>query len=107
MNAANPSARKSATRIPFSSLEILKRRRASVLCCVLLLAACKSETPPDTPTPPEVHVVAAQARSVPLVREWVGRVEAFRQVEVRPQIEGTLWKRFFTEGREARSGPPP
>jgi RND family efflux transporter MFP subunit len=49
-------------------------------------------------------VVAAEARSVPLTREWVGRVEAFRQVEVRPQIEGTLWKRYFTEGRDVRKG---
>jgi membrane fusion protein, multidrug efflux system len=49
-------------------------------------------------------VVVAVLQSVPLTREWVGRVEAYRQVEVRPQIEGTLWKRYFTEGKDVKKG---
>jgi membrane fusion protein (multidrug efflux system) len=74
------------------------------LCLGLALAGCKGETPPAAAAQPEVRVVSAVAQSVPLTREWVGRVESFRQVEVRPQVEGTLWKRFFTEGRDVKKG---
>lgn len=74
------------------------------LCFGLFLAGCKGETPPAAPAQPEVRVVSAVAQSVPLTREWVGRVESFRQVEVRPQVEGTLWKRYFTEGKDVKKG---
>ena len=76
-----------------------QRRWLSVLGCAFALAACKAEAPPAAPAPLAVTVVAAEARSVPLTREWVGRVEAFRQVEVRPQIEGACvigWSRSGT-----------
>ena len=74
------------------------------LCLGLWLSGCKQEAPPAAPVQPEVRVVVAVAQSVPLTREWVGRVEAYRQVEVRPQIEGTLWKRYFTEGKDVKKG---
>lgn len=94
-DAAQAAARRAVVR---------KLRWLAAACLGLALAGCKQEAPPAVPAPPEVSVVTAEARSVPLTREWVGRVEAFRQVEVRPQVEGTLWKRFFTEGRDVKVG---
>ncbi len=46
----------------------------------------------------------AVAKSVPLKLEWIGRVESYRRVEIRPQVEGILWKRYFTEGTDVKKG---
>jgi membrane fusion protein (multidrug efflux system) len=49
-------------------------------------------------------VVTLNARTIPLIREYVGTVTAYRSVEVRARVEGILEKRFFTEGREVKKG---
>ncbi len=77
---------------------------AALLAPLLALTGCKSEAPPAAPSVPEVRVATAVAQAVALTREWVGRVEAYRQVEIRPQVEGTIWKRHFIEGRELHQG---
>jgi membrane fusion protein (multidrug efflux system) len=77
---------------------------AGLLAITLGVAGCKSETPPASAAPPEVRVAEATAQSISLTREWVGRAEAYRQVEIRPQVEGTLWKRHFVEGTNLRKG---
>src|SRR3546814_2180063 len=72
----------------------------------LLLAACghKQEGPP--PPPPKVTVVTLKTQAVPLTTVLPGRTSAYRTAEVRPQVDGVLLKRTFTEGGMVKSGQP-
>lgn len=54
--------------------------------------------------PPAVGVVTAQATSVPLVQELVGRLSAVRSADVRARVAGVLLKRVYTEGSEVKEG---
>jgi membrane fusion protein (multidrug efflux system) len=81
--------------------------RTPLLCLGLLsLAACgkgKEQGPPQMP-PPEVGVVKAQAQSVPLTKDLVGRVSAFRSADVRARVSGVLVKRVYQEGTDVKQG---
>ncbi|MEW6168252.1 MAG: efflux RND transporter periplasmic adaptor subunit [Pseudomonadota bacterium] len=73
----------------------------------LLAAACGREAPPPPPPPvPEVTVVTLRAQAVPLTTELPGRTTAYRVAEVRPQVDGIILKRLFTEGAEVQAGQP-
>ncbi len=54
--------------------------------------------------PPDVGVVVAQATSVPLVQELVGRLSAVRSADVRARVAGVLQKRVYTEGSDVKEG---
>lgn len=54
--------------------------------------------------PPDVGVVTAQATSVPLVQELVGRLAAVRSADVRARVAGVLQKRVYTEGSDVKEG---
>lgn len=73
---------------------------------VLALAACGKPAPPKPAAraPAEVRVVSSRSETVPVIQEHVGRVAAFRSVEVRARVEGILERRHFTEGSEVRRG---
>jgi membrane fusion protein (multidrug efflux system) len=75
------------------------------LALLPLLFAC-SEKPQQqaAPPPPEVKVAAARAETVPLTREYVGNVAAYRSVQVRARVEGILEKRHYTEGTDVKPG---
>jgi membrane fusion protein (multidrug efflux system) len=48
--------------------------------------------------------VAARSETVPVVREYLGAVAAYRSVQVRARIEGFLQRRHFEEGSLVRKG---
>ncbi|WP_298244532.1 aldehyde dehydrogenase family protein, partial [uncultured Bradyrhizobium sp.] len=60
--------------------------------------------PPPAPPPPKVSVVTLKAQPVPIATELPGRVSAYRVAEVRPQVNGIILKRLFTEGGEVKAG---
>jgi membrane fusion protein (multidrug efflux system) len=53
---------------------------------------------------PTVTVVTLHPARVSLTTELPGRVSAYRIAEVRPQVNGVLQKRLFTEGDLVKEG---
>ncbi|MGV6476528.1 efflux RND transporter periplasmic adaptor subunit [Azotobacter vinelandii] len=76
------------------------------LALILSLAACKEAEQAAAPAPPptEVGVYTVQARPLMLTTDLPGRTTAFRVAEVRPQVNGILQERLFTEGTEVKKG---
>ncbi len=58
---------------------------------------------PAAPTP-QVGVVVIQPQRVELTTELAGRTAPYLVAEVRPQVNGILQKRFFTEGSDVKAG---
>lgn len=86
-------------------------RRAAVVACLLgatLGAGCdRQAAPPPAPPPPQaVTVLTLKPQSVMLTRELPGRVNAFLIAEVRPQVNGIVKRRLFTEGGMVKAGQP-
>ena len=71
----------------------------------LLPAGCdrgqQSQPPPSVP---EVATVTVQTQRVVLTTELPGRTSAFRIAEIRPQVNGLIQKRLFTEGSDVKEG---
>src|SRR5690606_27293777 len=56
------------------------------------------------PPPPEVAVVTVARSPVTLVTELPGRTAPYGIAEVRPQVNGLIQKRQFTEGTDVKAG---
>jgi len=71
----------------------------------LLLVGCdrQQQSPPPPPVP-EVATVTVQLRQIVLTTELPGRTSAYRIAEIRPQVNGLIQKRLFTEGSDVQSG---
>jgi len=79
--------------------------RTPVLCLSLtVLAACGGGKQPPPPPTPTVGVVTVQPQSVPLTKDLVGRLSAYRSADVRARVSGLLLKRVYTEGAEVKAG---
>lgn len=70
------------------------------------VAGCGDRNKPAAaaPPPPEVGVITLSLRSQSLSSELPGRTAAFMSAEVRPQVNGIVLKRLFTEGSQVRAG---
>ncbi|WP_213875118.1 efflux RND transporter periplasmic adaptor subunit [Pseudomonas sp. dw_358] len=77
----------------------------SAVALATLLSGCKKEeaAAPAAP-PPQVGVVTLHPQSYTLTTELPGRTTAFRVAEVRPQVNGIILKRLFTEGGDVKEG---
>ncbi len=56
--------------------------------------------------PPQVDVIVTRAVSSPVSIELPGRLEAFRQAEVRARVAGIVTERLYREGQDVRKGTP-
>ncbi|MFA5725679.1 MAG: efflux RND transporter periplasmic adaptor subunit [Candidatus Omnitrophota bacterium] len=79
-----------------------------VLCLgisfILLTAVgCVKKSKPLAQTP-EVSVVFIRPERVVITTELPGRTAAFLIAEIRPQVNGLIQKRLFTEGSEVKAG---
>ena len=89
----------------------MSKRRSAIVrsglgALLLTLAACSaSEGERDRPAP-EVGYVVVQPGPVPLSVTLGGRTVAYETSEVRPQINGLIRRRLFTEGSTVRAGQP-
>lgn len=94
-------------------LPALHRAAIAALLCPLVLAGCsaKDASPPGAagagaPPPVPVTVVTLRPEAVTLTRELPGRTSASLVAEVRPQANGIVKQRLFTEGGRVAAGQP-
>jgi membrane fusion protein (multidrug efflux system) len=81
-------------------------RRGGLLVLLSLVAACSGgDNGPKRP-PPQVGFYIAQPSTVPLSVTLGGRTVAYETSEVRPQVNGLIQRRLFTEGAYVRAGQP-
>jgi membrane fusion protein, multidrug efflux system len=74
------------------------------LFCGLALTACNRQVQaPPTPVP-EVAIVTLARQPVLLTTELPGRTSPYRIAEIRPQVNGLIQKRLFTEGSDVKAG---
>ncbi|MDO5530465.1 efflux RND transporter periplasmic adaptor subunit [Sutterella sp.] len=82
------------------------------LGAAVLLSGCKEQTVIGQANaaegmqrpPSEVVVVTTKAQDVRIETMLTGRTTAYNVAEVRPQVQGILQKRLFTEGQEVKAG---
>jgi len=79
------------------------------LCMTALLAACgQPDAGPQQqggmPPPAAVTVETVRPQTVPVNFEYVGRLEASREVEIRPRISALIERRHFEEGAPVKAG---
>ncbi|MEO3958687.1 biotin/lipoyl-binding protein, partial [Chromobacterium piscinae] len=80
-------------------------RILTVVAMAAGLAGCGgAEQAPLAGKPPEVGVVKLEVKDVAVRAELAGRTVAFRSAEVRPQVNGIVLKRHFTEGSLVKAG---
>ncbi|MFM0127845.1 efflux RND transporter periplasmic adaptor subunit [Paraburkholderia sediminicola] len=96
----NPTASGPSSRVPrFTYLA------AAVAAATFLLAGCGEQAPHGRPqSVPEVGVQTITPHTVVSSTELSGRLSAIRVAEVRPQVEGIVRKRLFTEGALVAAG---
>lgn len=70
----------------------------------LVLTGCgRSQQPPPAPVP-EVSTVTVQPQELVLTTELPGRTSPYLVAEIRPQVNGIIQKRLFTEGSDVKVG---
>ena len=88
-----------------------KNRGFTPLAAVLMLSGSlaltgcnEKESQQSAPPPPEVGVVTLKSEPLQITNELPGRTSAYRIAEVRPQVNGIILKRNFTEGSDVQAG---
>ncbi|WP_066963100.1 efflux RND transporter periplasmic adaptor subunit [Microbulbifer sp. Q7] len=71
---------------------------------VLAFGGCAKDAPPPAPNAPPVEVLAVREHQVVPRFEYVGRVEATDEYQVRPRVEGYIEMRNFVEGQMVQQG---
>ena len=74
------------------------------LLCGLTVTACNRQVQAPPPPAPEVATVTVAQQQVLLTTELPGRTSPYRVAEIRPQVNGLIQKRLFTEGSDVKAG---
>lgn len=82
----------------------IKLLSASVLAVLLVACSEPEQAVVQGPAAPEVEVVTMSPSSIALTTELPGRTTDYRQAEIRPQVNGILKERLFTEGQLVEAG---
>jgi membrane fusion protein, multidrug efflux system len=77
---------------------------AATFSVCVLMTGCNGQRTAPPPSATEVAVVAIQPQQVLLTTELPGRTSAYRVAEIRPQVNGLIQKRLFTEGSYVNAG---
>jgi len=76
----------------------------TIIMTVMTLSLIGCGRPPFPPPPTEVAVVTIMPQRAVLTTELPGRTSAYRIAEIRPQVNGIIQKRLFTEGSDVNAG---
>ncbi len=74
------------------------------LACGLSMTACHRQVQAPPAPAPEVATVTVARQRVELTTELPGRTSPYRMAEIRPQVNGLIQKRLFTEGSDVKAG---
>jgi len=86
---------------------IVLLRTFGVACAITVaLSACSKPEQQQAPPPPEVSVLEMKPQTLPLERDLVGRLSAYRSADVRARVDGVVLKRLYTEGANVKQGQP-
>lgn len=80
--------------------------RIALASLVLALSACSGKQENAAPPPTAVGYVVVAEQAVALSTELPGRTSAFETSDVRPQVNGLIRARLFTEGDIVHAGQP-
>ncbi|MBC7190336.1 efflux RND transporter periplasmic adaptor subunit [Thermodesulfovibrio yellowstonii] len=72
------------------------------LLFALFLLGCEKKKP--MPQIPEVSVIKIETEEILLTTELPGRTSPYKIAEIRPQVSGIIFKRYFTEGSNVKDG---
>jgi membrane fusion protein (multidrug efflux system) len=75
----------------------------AALSCGLALTACTHQVQAPPAPMPEVATVTIAPQQVLLTTELPGRTSPYRIAEIRPQVNGLIQKRLFTEGSDVQA----
>lgn len=72
----------------------------------MLPTGCAQEAKKQSGPPPvtAITAVTVQPQRITLTKELPGRTTAYRVAEIRPQVNGLIQKRLFTEGADVKAG---
>ena len=90
----------------------IQQLASAVLAAVVVLLAAywllgnRAPPPPTAPPPTPVGVIVASEQPVTLTTELPGRTSPYETSDVRPQVDGIIRARLFTEGEYVREGQP-
>ena len=98
--------------MPIFSMALRRTTPLAALALCIALAACSErQAPAQANAAPSVQPTAVGTVQMATERyaastELLGRVSAFLQAEIRPQVSGIVQKRLFTEGALVKAGQP-
>lgn len=75
-----------------------------LIAAVTALTSCSRTQAPAPAAVPEVVTITVTQRPVLLTTELPGRTAPYRIAEIRPQVNGLILKRLFTEGADVKAG---
>ncbi|HEX5222376.1 MAG TPA: efflux RND transporter periplasmic adaptor subunit [Verrucomicrobiae bacterium] len=71
-----------------------------------VLTACSRSAATPPAAKPQVATMTVTRQSIALTTELPGRTAPYRIAEIRPQVNGLIQKRLFTEGSDVQEGQP-
>jgi len=85
---------------------ILSSKRYLLCLFVFILSGCGEQPNSTQKAVPNIHVdtLTIAKTKLRLSTELPGRISAFNQAEVRPQVSGIIKSRLFTEGADVKKG---
>src|ERR1700761_449769 len=87
-----------------SALKEARIRWVVILGAGVLASACDHKGAAAPPAPPEVGVVTVKTEAVTETAELPGRTSPMLSSDVRPQVNGVIKARLFTEGTDVKAG---
>jgi membrane fusion protein (multidrug efflux system) len=74
------------------------------IAAISVLPGCGKKEVAASAAPPEVLVMPAKTRDVPVYREWIGTIDGSENAEIRARVTGYLLKRNYEEGSLVKKG---